>query len=238
MIKLSSVSDTVPGAPEHIQLLTLDSPPENGWNGDALDELHDLLGGLARKSPSPPLVVTGAGAEWFCGGTRDSVLTDARASLSQLGRLYSKAFAALRKYPALTVAAINGRTNDEGLALALSCDFRVASDTAVFGINAPTEGRFPMGGTTQLLPRLVGESISKRMMLCGLTWTAETALQHGLVDEISANPVAAAVDMLAPAKSLDPVVVQGIRQLVEHARMRPLETGFAAERDWQNTMEE
>ncbi|MGM0569660.1 enoyl-CoA hydratase-related protein [Marinobacter sp.] len=238
MIELTPATDYVPEAPETIRVLTLHAPPENRWHSEGLEELHQVLGDLARESPCASLVITGSGSEWFCGGTLDSALSDARVPLSQLARFYSQAFSTLRKYPALTVAAINGQARDEGLAMALSCDFRVASGHAGFGFDAPRQGRFPMGGSTQLLPRLLGESISKRMMLCGLEWNPAQALEHGLVDQVNECPVAAAIALLAGAQGVNPLVVQGVRQLVEHARMRPLETGFAAERDWQNALGE
>ncbi|WP_417548657.1 enoyl-CoA hydratase-related protein [Marinobacter segnicrescens] len=238
MIKLTPATDYKSDAPETICVLTLDAPPENRWHGDSLEQLHHVLGNLARQSPCPSLVITGSGSDWFCGGTLESALTDARVPLSQLARLYSQACATLRKYPALTVAAINGQTRDEGVALALSCDFRVASGHTRFGFDAPRSGRFPMGGSTQLLPRLLGESVSKRMLLCGLEWGSAQALEGGLVDEVNDSPVAAAITLAASTEGLNPLVVQGIRQLVEHARMRPLETGFAAERDWQATLGE
>jgi enoyl-CoA hydratase/carnithine racemase len=236
LIKLTPATDHLLDAPDSIQILTLDAPPENRWHGESLEQLHQVLGDLARQEHCPSLVITGSGSEWFCGGTLGSALGDARVPLSQLARLYSQAFATLRKYPALTVAAVNGQARDEGLALALSCDFRVAAPGAAFGFDAPRQGRFPMGGSTQLLPRLLGESVSKRMMLCGLEWGAEQALDNGLADEVSDSPVAAAITLVTQAGGLNPVVVQGVRQLVEHARMRPLETGFAAERDWQNVL--
>lgn len=236
MIKPAPANDHVTGAPDSIRVLMLDEPPEHRWCGETLEQLHRVLGELARETPCPSLVITGSGSGWFCGGTLDSALSDARVPLSQLARFYSQAYNTLRRYPALTVAAINGQARDEGVALALSCDFRVACDGARFGFDAPRQGRLPMGGSTQLLPRLLGESLSKRMMLCGLEWDSSQALSGGLVDELADDPVTAAVNLVTSAGGLDPLVVQGVRQLVEHARMRPLETGFAAERDWQASL--
>lgn len=236
MIRLAPANDHVTGAPDSIRVLTLDEPPEHRWRGESLEQLHRIVGDLAREANCPSLVITGSGSGWFCGGTLETALSDARVPLSQLARLYSQAYSTLRRYPALTVAAINGQARDEGVALALSCDFRVARDGARFGFDAPRHGRLPMGGSTQLLPRLLGESVSKRMMLCGLEWDSSQALSGGLVDELADDPVAAAVTLVTRADGLDPLVVQGVRQLVEHARMRPLETGFAAERDWQASL--
>lgn len=233
LFRVTSASDHIAGAPDSIRVLVLEGSPEHRWCRPAIERLHLTLTALARERPRPALVVTGEGSEWFCGGTDNDALMDAGVSHSQLARLYSQAFASLRRYPALTVAAINGHARDEGLALALSCDFRVATAQARFGFDAPRQGRMPMGGSTQLLPRLVGESVSKRMMLCALEWDGAEARAGGLVDELSPSPVATAVEWVALADGLNPEVVQGIRQLVEHARMRPLETGFAAERDWQ-----
>ena len=233
LFRVTFASDYITGAPDSIRVLVLEGSPEHRWCGPALEQLHQTLTALAREQPRPALVIAGEGSEWFCGGTHNDALVDAAVSHSQLARLYSQAFASLRRYPALTAAAINGQARDEGVALALSCDFRMATDQARFGFDAPRLGRMPMGGSTQLLPRLVGESVSKRMMLCAMEWDGAEALAGGLVDELSPSPVAVAIEWVARADGLNPEVVQGVRQLVEHARMRPLETGFAAERDWQ-----
>ncbi|SFR47861.1 short chain enoyl-CoA hydratase [Marinobacter daqiaonensis] len=239
MIQLTHARDHLADAPASIRVLTINHPPEHRWNADTLEQLHQVLADLAREAAPPSLVITGSGPDWFCGGTLDSAVADDRVSLTQLARLYSQAFSTLRRYPSLTVAAVNGQARDEGISLALSCDLRVASAHALFGFDAPREGRVPMGGSSQLLPRLVGESATKRMMLCGLQWSAQQALAAGLVDAVSpGSPVVEALTWLTPAQAVRAQVVQAVRQLVEHARMRPLETGFAAERDWQAILAE
>lgn len=240
MISIAPLEADNGEAPSPIAVITLDAPPQHLWSLDALQAFAGQLTELARDQRYRCLIVTGAGDQWFCGGVETAALEASAVTRNLYTRLFSQAFSALRKFPGLTLAAINGRVQNEGLALALNCDFRLCAGGAGFGVSSGTQGLIPMGGTTQLLPRLVGETWAKRMLLCGHELDASQAREIGLVEEVvdAAALVNAAGAWARQACRLPPVVLQGTRQLVEHARMRPLETGFAAERDWQTTVAE
>jgi len=83
-----------------------------------------------------------------------------------------------RRYPDRFVglAALGG-----GCELALAVDFRIASETARFGLPEIKIGAFPGGGGTQRLSRLIGVAKAKEMILTGEPITAQQALASGLV---------------------------------------------------------
>ena len=82
------------------------------------------------------------------------------------------------------IAAVNGAAFGGGCELALCCDFIHASTTARFGLPEVTRGILPGGGGTQNLPRAVGERRAKEIILTGAPFSAQEALDWGLVNAI------------------------------------------------------
>ena len=82
------------------------------------------------------------------------------------------------------IAAVNGVAAGGGLALALMCDMRIASDQAMFYSVFVRRALIPDTCTTWFLPRIVGPSRALRMMWTGDPVDAEEALRIGLADEV------------------------------------------------------
>lgn len=86
--------------------------------------------------------------------------------------------------PQVLVAALHGTVYGGGLLVALACDWRVAEAGTRFAMPEVGLGLLPTFGGTQLLPRLVGVEAALRLIVDGEVWTAEQALEQGLVDEV------------------------------------------------------
>ncbi|MSU79662.1 MAG: hypothetical protein EXS16_16440 [Gemmataceae bacterium] len=86
----------------------------------------------------------------------------------------------------ISVAVIGGTCHDEGLELALACDYRVAldQDAVEFGFPAQNWGMLPCWGGTFRLPRRIGLAASLSAWMYGDRFTAEDAWVADLVDEI------------------------------------------------------
>ena len=85
--------------------------------------------------------------------------------------------------PFPTISLINGTCLGGGLELALSCDFRIAAEDAVFAFPETTLGIIPGAGGTQLLPRLIGPQKAKEMIFSGEKIDSKEALDIGLIDK-------------------------------------------------------
>lgn len=83
-----------------------------------------------------------------------------------------------------SIAAVNGYAFGGGCELALGCDFRIASTSAVFGLPEVLLGALPGGGGTQTLPRLIGLGDALLMMLTGESIDAAEALRLRLVQKV------------------------------------------------------
>ena len=101
----------------------------------------------------------------------------------------------MRRSSKISVAAINGAAAGGGLGLALACDARIAGNGAKLAASYAGIGLSPDGGTTWVLPRLVGEQIAKRFFFDNSIWNSEQALEFGAVDEIAEDPIAVALDL-------------------------------------------
>src|SRR5207247_726297 len=78
------------------------------------------------------------------------------------------------------IAAIQGAAVGWGLALALACDLRIASTAAVLAVPEIGERRFPGGGVTQRLPRMIGTARAMELVLLGTRLPAAPAAAWGL----------------------------------------------------------
>lgn len=94
------------------------------------------------------------------------------------------------------IAAIDGDCIGGGCGLAMACDIRIAAPAARLGITPAKLGIVYSLFDTKLLVDLVGPARAKRILFTGALMGAEQALSIGLVDDLAADPLAAA-DALA-----------------------------------------
>jgi len=134
--------------------------------------------------------------------------------------------------PKPVVAAINGLCMGGGFEMTLACDIRIAANdgTVTIGLPETRVGIFPGGGGTQRLPRVVGEAKALEIILRGLTVDADEALRIGLVHELSADPLARALEMAAEWDTRGADGIAYAKRLTRAALDRPIAEGLADER--------
>lgn len=88
----------------------------------------------------------------------------------------------MRTSSTIVVAALNGVSAGGGLGLALACDARIGTPDARMAASYAGMGLSPDGGTTWLLPRLVGEQRSRRFFLANEIWSGQEAHEYGAID--------------------------------------------------------
>lgn len=92
--------------------------------------------------------------------------------------------AALASVRVPVIASLQGKVLDEGLELALACDFRLAAAGTRLGLTQLSRGVLPSHGGTQRLPRLVGRGQATRMLLLSEVVSARQAVRDGLIHEV------------------------------------------------------
>lgn len=99
----------------------------------------------------------------------------------------------VEQFPAPVYAAVSGYCMGGGLDLALACHRRVAAPNAVFGHRGTALGLITGWGGTQRLPRLVGRGVALQMFVAAEKVNAQHALDIGLVETVTGDPVGEAL---------------------------------------------
>ena len=165
-----------------VALLRLNRPPLNPLSMALLDELAVRADALARDGDLKAVVVTG-NERALAAGADVSEFTETDAA-PRITAAFRGAFDAIGSIPRPVIAAIEGFALGGGFELALSCDLRVASETARLGFPEILLGIFPGAGGTQRVARLIGPAKAKELVWSGRQLKADEALALGVVDRV------------------------------------------------------
>lgn len=217
-----------------VAILTINRPDKlNALNGEVRDALVATLDELACDDGVGVVVVTGAGEKAFVAGA-DIAEFEGRSPFDQRHAMRSpRIFDAMATFGKPVIAMINGFCLGGGCELAMSCDIRVASETARFGQPEINLGLIPGGGGTQRMPRLVGVGQTLRLVLSGEMISAAEARAIGLVELVYAPEELRAETLKLAAKiaAKSPLTLRIAKEAARAAERLPLEDGIAYERD-------
>ena len=177
-----------------VALVTLNAPEaRNALTNETIDELSDAFA-ECRSGAVRAVVLTGSGNA-FCSGA------DLREFYSwlELGeeefsarvqaiadRIHTKVIETIRNLPKPVVASVNGVAAGAGAAIALACDFRIASEEARFFLAFANIGATADSGSTYYLPRLVGQAKAMEIYLMKQPMSAQACLEAGLFNRVCA----------------------------------------------------
>ncbi|ULQ54966.1 enoyl-CoA hydratase-related protein [Flavihumibacter rivuli] len=172
-----------------ILTITINRPDKlNALNKDVIDELGKAIAEVYTNREIRAAIITGAGPKSFVAGADISEFLELNGeggkALAQKG--HDLVFNKIENSPKPIVAAINGFALGGGCELAMACHFRLAADHAKFGQPEVNLGLIPGYGGTQRLTQLVGKGKAIELMMTGAMIDANTALQLGLVNHVTA----------------------------------------------------
>jgi len=181
----ATYSNILVDAQAGVAVITINRPPANALSKATLEELNAAFDALEKDASVRAVVITGAGQYVFIGGAdiTEFVGLDeaaARASVQRGHDLFNK----IESFSKPVIAAVNGICVGGGNELAMSCDIRIAAESAKFGQPEVNLGIIPGWGGTQRLPRLVGKGRALEMMLTGDLVKADDAQRYGLVNKV------------------------------------------------------
>jgi enoyl-CoA hydratase/carnithine racemase len=219
---------TVERRPDNVALVRLDRPKANALSTAVLAQLHAVATDLHADPPGA--VVLWGGRRIFAAGAD---IVELGSGAGAVGASFAEALGAMASVPRATIAAINGYALGGGLELALACDFRVCAEDSRFGLPEVLLGVIPGGGGTQRLPRLIGSSRAKELILTGRQVRAEEALSIGLVNRaVAPDYVLEAALTWAAELAAGPLVAHGLaKSAVDRGLETTLAEGLAIERE-------
>ena len=170
---------------DNVAIITIDRPEAlNALNFDVLSELEQTVTKAENDPDVYVLIITGAGRAFVAGADiaqmKDFTADEGRA----FGEFGNKVFSKIEELSKPVIAAVNGFALGGGCELSMACDLRIAGEKAKFGQPEVSLGITPGFGGTQRLPRIVGLSKAKELILTAQTIGAEEALRIGLVNKV------------------------------------------------------
>ena len=184
-----------------VAVLRLNRPAErNPLSVATLEELDRLVSALSTQTDISALIFTGTGDAFASGANIRELRALTPATASEFARRGQRLMQRIADAPQLTIAAVNGYCMGGGLDLALACDLRCASSSAVFAHPGARLGIITGWGGTQRLPRLIGQARALEMFATARRVTAEEAYEIGLVNRVG-EPVLECAFALAQTRA-------------------------------------
>ncbi len=219
------------GKNKNIALITLNRQKAlNSLNESMLNQLDKSFKNLKNDKKVRAVIIYAEGKSWSAG-------VDLKWA-SSLGwrimkaiKLGQKVFAQIEKHPTPVIAAINGYALGGGIELALSCDLRIASESAIFGQSETAVGLLPGWGGTYRLPKTVGLSIAKDLIYTSRRFSAEEALKINLVskvvppDELKNQ----AIDLAESICENAPIAIREAKRAIKKGLHKSVRKGYCAE---------
>jgi enoyl-CoA hydratase/carnithine racemase len=211
-----------------IGTLTLARPGKrNAQNPLMWEELAQLGTELLPDETLRCLVVTGEGSTFSAGIDLVEGMAGMKAGAERpddedtlaVGLAAAGTFSWIPELGCASVAAVRGHAYGAGLQLALACDFRVFAEGTKVGLLETRYGLLPDMGATVRLPRIVGESRARELILFGDVIDAAEALRIGLANRVVADGDldAAAAELARRLAAQPPIAVRGARRAIDAA---------------------
>jgi enoyl-CoA hydratase/carnithine racemase len=219
---------------DRVLTVTLNRPEAmNALNTQMGLDLIDMWKRLEAQSDDVRVVIlTGAGDRAFCAGgdfkERNGMSDEAWRHQHEI---FEHAFQAIIDSSVPVIAAANSHAYGGGLEFVLAADFAYGVSAARFALTEVTIGIMPGGGGTQTLPRAVGPRRAKELILTGRPFSAEQALEWGVLNQVC-EPGALMDAVMATARTIAenaPLSVRQAKKSIQEGLQTDLRSGLRIE---------
>jgi enoyl-CoA hydratase/carnithine racemase len=214
-----------------IAYLTIDNRTKlNTLDRALMNEFIAAVDTLSPREDLRALVLTGAGDKAFIGGASIPEMAALTAETArEFITLVHRTCDALRKLPVPVIARIDGYALGAGLEVAVSCDLRVATTRAKFGMPETKVG-IPSVVEAALIPLLIGYGRARELLMLGEIIDADTALRWGLIERV-VKPAALDPEVekiIAALLSAGAQAVRHQKALMQQWEKLPIDAAIAA----------
>jgi enoyl-CoA hydratase len=219
------------GVNKNIAVVTLNRQNAlNSFNEEMLCLLEENFNALKEDEDIRVIIIYAEGKSW-CAGADLKWMQSLGDKAEELIKRGQEVFAKIETHPCPTIAAINGFALGGGMELALACDIRIASESALFGQPETTIGLPPGWGATYRLPILVGLGVAKDIILTGRKFSAEEALKINLINKVCKGEELKeiALELAEKIAKNAPVAVREAKNAINKGLHSSIEEGYKAE---------
>jgi 2-(1,2-epoxy-1,2-dihydrophenyl)acetyl-CoA isomerase len=171
---------------ESVAFISLNRPDVlNSFNRKMAVELQAVLALCSSDDGVRAVLLTGSGRAFSAGQDLAEAMEPGASIAEIVKKQYNPLILQIRQMEKPVVCAVNGVAAGAGANLAFACDITIASRSASFIQSFSKIGLIPDSGGTFFVPRLAGFQRAMGMMVLGDKINAETALQYGLIFQVS-----------------------------------------------------
>jgi 3-hydroxypropionyl-coenzyme A dehydratase len=204
----------------------------NAMNSEVAKELIKVFETIGKDDEVKVIILTGEGDKAFSAGAdieyMSKISPEESEEYAKLGQLVT---ATVENVKQPTIAAVNGFALGGGCELAMSCDIRIAANTAKMGQPEVTIGIPPGWGGTQRLMRIVGIAKAKELVYTGKMIKADAAREMGLVNQVVelSSLMEETMKMAKEIAGNSAIAVRMSKTAINKGRNADLDTGLGVE---------
>ena len=216
-----------------IATLLLNRPEvRNALDIATIEDLAAAVLSLGMDSSVKAVVLGGAGKVFSSGADLRSDAWSRPENLSRIAGIFHQAVLEIRHTSKPYIAAVEGVAAGAGLSLSLACDFRVLSSAAILRQVYTSHGLCMDGGSTFMLPRLVGHARALEIAAFDEPIPAPQALEWGLATQVvpEGKAMDTATEMARALLSRSLYSFGRVKKLLGRSFESPLESQLEHER--------
>ena len=214
-----------------VAIITLNRPhADNAITTELAAQLIEALETIAARSSVRVAILTGAGDRAFCvGGDMYQRKNMTKEQWLRQRLVFDRVLYTVRQLRRPIIAAVHGMAYGGGCEMAVSTDFIIASDDAVFCQPEAIAGLSAGGGGPVFLPRVLLPGRAMQMLMTGDPLTAQEAYRLGMVNEIHPRGelMVAVLRIAEKIASNSPTAVQAVKRAVQMGQGEPVEQAAA-----------
>ena len=214
-----------------VAIITLNRPhADNAITTELAAQLIEVLETIAARPSVRCAILTGAGDRAFSvGGDLYQRKQMTKEQWLRQRLVFDRVLYTLRQMRRPVFTAVHGMAYGGGCEMAISTDFIIASEEAVFGQPEAMVGLSAGGGSPVFLPRVLPPGKAMQMLMTGEPITAQEAYRLGMVNEVhpKAELMRAALSIAEKIADNSPTAVQSVKQSVQMGQGEPVEQAVA-----------
>jgi enoyl-CoA hydratase len=214
-----------------VAIITLNRPhADNAITTELAAQLIEVLETIAARASVRVAVLTGAGDRAFSvGGDLYQRKNMTKEQWLRQRLVFDRVLYTIRQLRRPIISAVHGMAYGGGCEMAISTDFIIASEDAVFGQPEAIVGLSAGGGGPVFLPRVLSPGMAMQMLMTGDPLSAAEAFRLGMVNEIhpKAELMGAVLRIAERIASNSPTAVQAVKRAVQMGQGESVEQAVA-----------